>query len=696
MAHIFYNTQHSPVGANASFALGMRGKSGGLGLGLAGPALENFWIGYEEPGQGLVCLPFFEGAYSNEAARFGLEAGTAAGPRVSAFAEADMHRRLDVGSDQWRAGDLAFTIYTQAPRLDDPASSDRSELKLGLLPGLLCELSLDNSKGLVSRRVFIGWQGSHPQWAMHVARTPDMVSLTQGPQAGFFGATQDGWMGALAFSPAEALSRIKDAALPQNRLWGLGNCGVLAFEVEAGQKKSCPLAVAFYQDGLVTQGRRCRPWYQKWWKSLEEVGWDILVNLKSLRKRSEQASALSASWGLSQDRRWMFAQALHSYYGSTWLLEDQDHLDEPLWVVNEGEYRMVNTLDLTVDMLFYEMTQHPWTVRSVLEQFRQRYAYRDQWGLSFCHDMGVAGVFAPPGRSAYELAGRSGCFSFMSAEELVNYILCLVSYARVGGGGDWLDRQGQLLDDLFASFSLRCQDEQGNPGGIVLRESSLCAGGNEITTYDSLDSSLGAMRGSLYLAVKCWAAWQGLYQLFERKGDEGNSSAAWDNAILAGQAVLQAVNAESGSIPALLDGSSHAAILPAMEGLIFPAWWGDHKMVAADGPFASLVKVLRRHAESALESGRCLFPDGGLRLSETSNNSWLSKIYLWQAICERVLHWQWPAMEDADSAHRAWLQDPANALYAWSDQFMAGKVCGSRYYPRGVTAALWGPDFWPE
>ena len=25
---------------------------------------------------------------------------------------------------------------------------------------------------------------------------------------------------------------------------------------------------------------------------------------------------------------------------------------QPLWVVNEGEYLMINTLDLTVDMLF--------------------------------------------------------------------------------------------------------------------------------------------------------------------------------------------------------------------------------------------------------------------------------------------------------------------------------------------------------
>lgn len=698
MTTAFYNTQHSPVGAQASFTLGMRGKSGGLGIGLAGPALENFWIGYEDADQGVLrCLPFFEGANYHEEERFGLAADSPSGRwPVVAFADNEVQRHLDAGRDTWQAGGLTFSIFTQVPKLEDPQDNERSELKLGLIPGLLCELALDNSRGSKAQRVFIGWQGGNPQWAMRVLRSQDMVGMAQGGQNGFFGAAIDGWMASLAFSPTEALERIRDTALGQNRLWGLGICGMLAFEVEAGQKKCCPLAVPFFQNGVFTTGRRCRPWYNKWWDSLEDVAWELLVNLKSLRKRAEQASSLCESWGLSEERRWMLVQALHSYYGSTLLLEDIDRAEAPLWVVNEGEYRMLNTLDLTVDHIFFEMAYHPWTVRSVLEQFRKRHSYKDALGISFAHDMGVGGAFAPVGRSAYELAGQQGCFSFMTAEELVNYILCAISYARVGGGHDWLDAQGDLLSELYASLSARCKDESGNPTGVVQKDSSLCAGGSEITTYDSLDPALGRARMNLYLAVKCWAAWIGLYQMFERKNNEAAASTSWDNAILAGQTVMQAVDPATGLIPALLDGSCRSAILPAIEGLVFPAWWGDTKMVAPDGPFASLLRALRRHTEVALESGKCVFPDGGLRISETSNNSWLSKLYLWQAVCERVLLWQWPAMDEADRAHRAWLQDSGNALYAWSDQYMAGKVCGSRYYPRGVTAVLWVPEFWQE
>ena len=103
----------------------------------------------------------------------------------------------------------------------------------------------------------------------------------------------------------------------------------------------------------------------------------------------------------------MFSQAVHSYYGSTELLETDG---APLWAVNEGEYRMLNTFDLTVDQLYFEMKLNPWTVRNELDWFVKRYSYTDKvrfpgkaaeypGGLSFTHDMGVANHFAKPRHS---------------------------------------------------------------------------------------------------------------------------------------------------------------------------------------------------------------------------------------------------------------------------------------------------------
>ena len=45
-------------------------------------------------------------------------------------------------------------------------------------------------------------------------------------------------------------------------------------------------------------------------------------------------------------------------------------------------------------------------------------------------------------------------------------------------------------------------------------DSSRCAGGAEITTYDSLDVSLGQSRNNIYLAGKIWASYLALEKLF--------------------------------------------------------------------------------------------------------------------------------------------------------------------------------------
>ncbi|MGA2446324.1 MAG: glycoside hydrolase family 52 protein [Opitutaceae bacterium] len=68
------------------------------------------------------------------------------------------------------------------------------------------------------------------------------------------------------------------------------------------------------------------------------------------------------------------AQGTHSYYGSTQLLWSSGR---PLWVVYEGEYRMMNTFDLTVDHLFFELAWHPWTVRNTLALFADSVAAFD-------------------------------------------------------------------------------------------------------------------------------------------------------------------------------------------------------------------------------------------------------------------------------------------------------------------------------
>ena len=115
-------------------------------------------------------------------------------------------------------------------------------------------------------------------------------------------------------------------------------------------------------------------------------------------------------------------------------------------------------------------------------------------------------------------------------------------------------------------------------------------------------------------------------------------------------------------------------------------------------------KLLQR-AQSALRLAllkdpqrRNLFPDGGIRLSSTSSNSWMSKISIVMHVCRVVFDLDQDAqiksiLEKADAAHVKWQTEPqgeqGSAYWACSDQMVDGVACGSKYYPRIITSALW-------
>jgi hypothetical protein len=191
------------------------------------------------------------------------------------------------------------------------------------------------------------------------------------------------------------------------------------------------------------------------------------------------------------------------------------------------------------------------------------------------------------------MPGLSDCFSFMSYEETLNCVLaaCLNSILARDANGD----------------------------GVMDRDSDRCAGGSEITTYDSLDISLGQARNNLYLAVKAWSAF-----------------------------------------------------------------------ICVDGPYGELVRVLKRHLDKVLVPGVCLDSgSGGWKLSSTSRNTWLSKIFLNQYVAENVLGFD-DERTKRDTVHARWLRT-GSADYAATDQVdsSTGADLGSRLYPRLVTSILW-------
>lgn len=718
---IFFNAQHAPIGAFSSFTLGFRGKSGGLGLELGKPADQNMYIGFQSrDGSVYEALPFYEAAV-DESARYDVEkqeekdkpesagaspsgATAASGlsdkkrgtpARIVSFDQNSITREYGSGTDTWQAGDLTFRIYSPVRPVPDPAQADETAMKDAIVPAVLAEITLDNTEGTQPRRGFFGYAGSDPYTAMR--RLEDTTEghlhgVGQGLNTAI--ATQDeGVVSALGFT----LQRILEQRSAHNYTFGLGGTGALLMDVPAGAKRTYRFAVCFYRGGPATVGIDTRYYYTRYFADIESVGTYALERFEALAGDCAQADERLGLASLSEDQAFMLKHAIHSYYGSTQLLEADG---KPLWIVNEGEYRMMNTLDLTVDQLFYELQMNPWTVRNELELFADRYSYTDEvrfpgeeqtypGGVTFTHDVGVANVFSRPGYSAYEMAGLDDCFSFMSHEQLVNWLCCALVYIEQTKDEAFAAAQLPLIQSCFRSMLNRDHPDPEQRNGLMSLDSTRTEGGAEITTYDSLDVSLGQSRGNIYMAGKCWAVYVGLEAFFGKRGLQAESEEAGTQAVKCAASITAQLK-EEGYIPAVIGENNDSRIIPAIEGLVFPHFMGCGEALMPEGRFADYLRALRTHLDTVLTPGVCLFEDGAWKLSSTSGNSWLSKIYLCQFIARELMGLDWDERgAAADAAHVNWLLNEKLSYWAWSDQIVNGRITGSKYYPRGVTAILW-------
>ncbi|GAE33710.1 glycoside hydrolase family 52 protein [Halalkalibacter akibai] len=699
MKNQFFNAHHSPIGSFSSFTLGFPQEGGGLDLELGRSPKKNVYIGVESRTEAGMydALPFFA-SQDDEAKRYDIENPDPNQDKpkiIIPFSQDEVTRTFQLGTDSWKAGDLEFTIYSQVESVPDPATASAEEMKLTIVPSVVAELTIDNTEGEHSRRAFFGYQGADVYSSMR--RLDDTLEGIAGVGQGRLTAiTSDdpAVKSAMHFS----MENILTTELEENWTFGLGPLGALVVDVPAGEKKTYRFAISFYRGGIVTAGMDTSYYYTRYFKNIEEVASYTLENFDAIAKRAVEANKLVNDANLSDDQKFMMAHSIRSYYGSTQFLETSD--GEPFWVVNEGEYRMMNTFDLTVDQLFFELKMNPWTVKNELDMFIERFSYVDAvrfpgdeieypGGISFTHDMGVANTISRQQYSSYELYGLDGCFSHMTHEQLVNWVLCASVYVEQTGDQKWLTDNMDIFEECLKSMVNRDHPDPAERNGIMSLDSTRCMGGAEITTYDSLDVSLGQARNNIYMAGKSWASYVALEKIFSEQGKVELSKTAGEQAEKCASTIVSFVT-EDGYIPAVVGEGNDSKIIPAIEGLIFPYYTNCKEALEEDGRFGEYIQVLKRHLETVLTEGVCLFEDGGWKISSTSNNSWLSKIYLNQFIARQILGWKWDEKgAKADAAHVAWLTHPTLSVWSWSDQIISGEIAGSKYYPRGVTSILW-------
>ncbi len=384
-----------------------------------------------------------------------------------------------------------------------------------------------------------------------------------------------------------------------NWTFGLGTVGALIFDVPAGEVATYPICISFFRDGWATVGLDTTYYYTKLFNNIEDVSSYVLEHFDEFKERCLESNQLIESSTLNNDQKFMMAHAIRSYYGNTQLLERDG---KPLWVVNEGEYRMMNTFDLTVDQLFYELKMNPWVMRNVLDLYVERYSYVDEvkypdsneshpGGRSFTHDMGVANTFSRPEYSVYELYNIDGCFSHMTHEELLNWVLSAATYVIKTNDVEWFNDKKVVFEECLESLLNRDHPEEFKRNGIMGLDSSRTKNGAEITTYDSLDISLGQSRNNIYLASKTWAAYVLLKNLFEQFEEGELAKVAQDQALNCSNTIVSHVTDE-GFIPAVIEKNNQSRIIPAIEGLVYPYYIGDTDAVSEEGEFGQYIKAL--------------------------------------------------------------------------------------------------------
>jgi Glycosyl hydrolase family 52. len=677
------------MGAHASFTCGAFGAKGGMGIELPGPYPGDINVGFFDADRTLHLLPLFEGSDGSESERY-VEGKEGTKGKLQVIQQ--LQRGYGWASDCFRSECVDFEIVTPFFSLPDPTSAQPAELAFASCPVIHVNVHFRNSTNSPITGLFA--LGIDHRWSsLGQSTAGEMVGACSQERIGFASATE----GANAFIDFDTVSAMNRQHQTPEFL--LGPTAGLSIEIGPGESKTLSIVLGFYRQGVATYNRAMGYYYGQHFGSLIQALQFGLAHRDRYLQLAETRDRELAASGLSAEQQFLVAHATRGYYASTQWLWDGT---QSVWVVNEGEYLMMNTFDLTVDMLFMEMRFNPWTVRNELEQFVARYAFYDQvfdpaaptklypGGISFTHDMGVMNHWSPAGQSAYEVSGLDrACFSHMTCEQLTNWVLCAGVYIAQTNDADFLQRYERILQDCFTSLLNRDHPEADQRNGLMGFESARTLGGGEITTYDSLDHSLGQARNNIYLGGKIWASHVVLHHLFSLIDSDDLADQAKQAARRSAATLTAGFDPQLGYIPAVLDGENRSAIIPAIEALVYPYVMGLEDAVSEAGDYGDYIRVLKQHLTTILDDGLCLYEDGGWQLSSSADNSWASKIGLCQFVARKVLGFNFgEAQARADRAHVRWQQLGA-PLSACSDQFRSGVAHGSLYYPRVITNILW-------
>ncbi len=669
---VFANVDHAPVGACSTITYGYKGPTCGVGT-----SSGVFPFYYNQGGGGVLIA--VSGGSGLQLLPFVASAASIA-TNAHYFPEASVQRTLTPGTDECTIADagLAFTHYSPAWSMADLRTATLNEKKRYLLPATWLVFTINNTNS-TSEDFYFG---------LPVAATPK--TFANGAYQGFV-------LGEAALAVQSGSCELLSGAQLTAAFSGLTQGFAFHLGVPAGQSRSLMVVIAYYRSAVLDARTGASYYYTSLYPSMDSVIDSAFGGIGDAQLRCQQLATAMRHAGLNPYRQFLACQALHSYLAdSACLIDPQGGVH---WWEVEGQFNYINTFDLTVDLAFFDSYMQPWALRNVLDAYSGAlpgtgYSFDTPLyspsgtpvsghGFSFDHDMGL-----------WPTSGTGPAYgACMGDEELQAWILSAGLYWSHTGDNVWITNNAALLQTCLNSMLWRDNTNAAARDGITKNVNA-----GEITTFDDLDASLQRPAFSGRLAVRNWACYLALDAMFHQLGDAADAAACENMARVVAQTIVSCWNSYRetlGYIPALLDGSDTAAIIPMVEGLAYPAAMGlTNAIDRTGGPYAPMLQALSNHIAAVLVPGRCLDAACGawLMTSATPTITWQSKNFICQYAVEVVLGITNSAVEGpVDQVHASLqIQDSPHAGY--SDALNgtgAFQYAGGAHYPRGITSALW-------
>lgn len=672
----FFTLAHAPFGGDGCFSIGKNG--GGVKIASSRLACDSIYIGYRQKDT-LRLLPFYDDS-NNPANSFTSDYGVGSIVKHD-FTEAEVTRAVTPCEDSITAGKFEIKIITPFYKCPNFDNLDTEDLKKLVAPIVLIEIIFDNRQGD---------EDITGIFALSNIQGREKTTQTNG----FY--TFNGGYGVCSSSESTSDFDVCSFVTGSAKDFVLAPISGFRQLVPSGEKKSMKIVIGFYKSGVVTSGNFAYPYfYTTIFKSIDQVlsyGFKNFDNYKAIAANTD--NYFKGLSGGSDDLK-LFSHAVKGYFASTSLFGSRGNY---LYVVNEGSFRMLNTLDLFIDHIFFESEFYPFAVSNQLKTYYEYYSYTDVIkddknsanGISFCHDIGCFNIFTPTGTSSYEIEGTCGCYSYMTTEQLYNFVIACAINDRNGYSMNF--SQDELLA-LYNSILMRDSILPETRLGVMNINSSKCGDGGEITTYDSIDHSLGVSRGNLYLNMKRLNALKCI-QLLSDNNTEFIASVQKEFMLVL-KNIEESYDETQNKFFANKQLNVETAILPVIEPLIY------FKVLNIEIPHR-LKSLCAKHLQTVLKKGSCLFEDGGFKLSASSVNSWQSKVFICIVIAESILQeYSQPQgdainnkfefreiLHNAKRAHLEWWENGCEDNCAIDQVFDGRTLEKGFYYPRGISSFL--------